>query len=46
MLARAGYQPREMANMFKTIEAEGGGQGPQWNEQPPESEEPLRSDQS
>ena len=30
MLARAGYQPREMANMFKTIEAEGGGQGPQW----------------
>jgi len=30
ILARAGYQPREMANMFKTIEAEGGGQGPQW----------------
>ena len=30
MLARAGYQPREMANMFKTIEAEGGGSGPQW----------------
>src|SRR5215813_12006472 len=30
MLARAGYQPREMANMFKTIEAEGGGQTPQF----------------
>ena len=30
ILARAGYQPREMANMFKTIEAEGGGQTPQW----------------
>ena len=30
MLARAGYDPREMANMFKTIEAEGGGGGPEW----------------
>jgi len=30
ILARAGYQPREMANMFKTIEAEGGSNGPQW----------------
>jgi beta-barrel assembly-enhancing protease len=30
MLARAGYDPREMANMFKTIEAEGGGSGPEW----------------
>src|SRR5215813_2692622 len=30
ILARAGYQPREMANMFKTIEAEGGGQTPQF----------------
>jgi beta-barrel assembly-enhancing protease len=27
ILARAGYDPREMANMFKTIEAEGGGRG-------------------
>ena len=27
MMARAGYDPREMANMFKTIEAEGGGSG-------------------
>jgi hypothetical protein len=30
ILARAGYNPREMANMFKTIEAEGGNRGPQW----------------
>jgi hypothetical protein len=30
MLARAGYDPRQMANMFKTIEAEGGGGGPEW----------------
>jgi predicted Zn-dependent protease len=30
MLARAGYNPREMANMFRTIEAEGGSRGPEW----------------
>lgn len=30
MMARAGYDPREMANMFKTIETEGGSSGPQW----------------
>jgi len=30
MLARAGYDPREMANMFKTIEAEGSRGGPEW----------------
>jgi beta-barrel assembly-enhancing protease len=30
MLARAGYDPREMANMFKTIEAEGARGGPEW----------------
>jgi hypothetical protein len=30
MLARAGYDPREMANMFKTIESEGGSRGPEW----------------
>ena len=31
ILARAGYDPREMANMFKTIESEGGGAGgPEW----------------
>jgi Zn-dependent protease with chaperone function len=30
ILARAGYDPLEMANMFKTIEAQGGGGGPEW----------------
>src|SRR5687767_2482549 len=30
ILARAGYDPREMANMFKTLEAQGGGGGPEW----------------
>jgi Peptidase family M48 len=30
IMARAGYDPREMANMFKTIEAEGGRGGPEW----------------
>ena len=30
MLARAGYNPIEMANMFKTLESEGGSSGPQF----------------
>ena len=30
IMARAGYDPREMANMFKTLEAKGGGSGPEW----------------
>jgi Zn-dependent protease with chaperone function len=30
MLARAGYDPREMANMFKTLAGEGGSRGPEW----------------
>ena len=31
IMARAGYDPRDMANMFKTLEAEGGGAGmPEW----------------
>src|SRR5207302_3632125 len=30
IMARAGYDPRDMANMFKTIEKEGGAGGPQW----------------
>lgn len=30
IMARAGYDPREMANMFKTIEQQGGSGGPQW----------------
>jgi hypothetical protein len=29
-MARAGYDPRDMANMFKTIEKQGGAGGPQW----------------
>jgi len=30
IMARAGYDPRDMANMFKTIEQQGGPGGPQW----------------
>jgi Zn-dependent protease with chaperone function len=30
IMARAGYDPREMSNMFKTIQAEGGSSGPEW----------------
>lgn len=30
ILARAGYDPREMANMFRTIERESGSGGPEW----------------
>ena len=30
IMARAGYDPRDMANMFKTIEQEGGSNGPEW----------------
>lgn len=31
MMARAGYNPRDMANMFRTIEQQSGGSGaPQW----------------
>ncbi len=30
IMARSGYDPREMANMFKTIEAKSGGGGPEW----------------
>ena len=30
IMARAGYDPIDMANMFKTIEAQGGNGGPQW----------------
>lgn len=30
LMARAGYDPREMANMFKIIESQGGGGGPEW----------------
>ena len=30
LMAHAGYDPRDMANMFKTIEKQGGAGGPQW----------------
>ena len=30
IMARAGYDPREMANMFRIIQAEGGSSGPEW----------------
>jgi hypothetical protein len=30
IMARTGYDPRDMANMFKTIEQQGGPGGPQW----------------
>jgi len=30
IMARAGYDPRDMANMFKTIEKQGGSGGPSW----------------
>jgi hypothetical protein len=30
IMARAGYDPRDMANMFKTIESQSRGSGPEW----------------
>jgi predicted Zn-dependent protease len=30
IMARAGYDPRQMANMFRTIQQRSGGQGPEW----------------
>lgn len=30
IMARAGYDPREMANMFRTIDKQGGSNGPEW----------------
>ncbi|MBA3640669.1 MAG: M48 family metalloprotease [Acidobacteria bacterium] len=30
IMARAGYDPRAMASMFRTIEQEGGGRSPEW----------------
>jgi Zn-dependent protease with chaperone function len=30
IMARAGYDPRQMANMFQTIEKQGKGGGPEW----------------
>jgi beta-barrel assembly-enhancing protease len=30
IMARAGYDPRDMASMFQTIQSKGGGGGPEW----------------
>jgi len=30
IMARAGYDPRQMANMFRTIQQQGGSRGPEW----------------
>ena len=30
LMARAGYDPRDMASMFQTIERQGGSRGPEW----------------
>jgi predicted Zn-dependent protease len=30
IMARAGYDPRQMANMFRTIQERSGGSGPEW----------------
>ncbi|HSL21452.1 MAG TPA: M48 family metallopeptidase [Vicinamibacterales bacterium] len=30
LMARAGYDPREMASMFETIQKQGGSRGPEW----------------
>ena len=30
IMASAGYDPRDLANMFRTIEQQGGGRGPEW----------------
>jgi hypothetical protein len=30
IMARAGYDPRQMANMFRTIAQQGGARGPEW----------------
>jgi predicted Zn-dependent protease len=30
IMARAGYAPRQMADMFRTIQQQGGGSGPEW----------------
>ena len=45
ILARAGYDPRQMANMFKTIEAAGRQPRARVHEQPSEPGQPLQRDQ-
>jgi predicted Zn-dependent protease len=38
LMARAGYDPREMANMFQTIQKQGGSSGPEWLQSHPNPE--------
>ena len=45
MLARAGYDPRQMANMFKTIEARGRQPRARVHEQPSQPGQPLQRHQ-
>ena len=40
IMARAGYDPRDLAHMFETIQKQGGGRRPAVAEQPPESRQP------
>ena len=43
IMARAGYDPRRMADMFRTIEQQSGGSGgPEWLSSSPEPGQPLR----
>ena len=42
IMARAGYDPNDMANMFKTIQKQGGSGGPQWLSDHPGSRQSLR----
>ena len=42
IMARAGYDPRDMANMFKTIEKQGGVGRTAVAERSPEPGQPLR----
>ncbi len=40
IMARAGYDPRDLAGMFETIAKQGGGSPPQWLSSHPESRQP------
>ena len=44
MMAKAGYNPIEMARFFEKLEAQGGASGPQFLSAPPESRESYAGD--
>ena len=44
IMARAGYDPRDMANMFQTIQAKGGNGGPEWMSSHPNPSNRYRGD--